>query len=295
MDIVPSEPTKDSPSNILVCTSCVEKFGSDFENMNVDHSKQPNRYCLICGVSADNSDMDYYLIDESVFSDKNFFEVRKGARTPTEFPTVLYALCTPGLSDFLEEKMSTKNKRKFDPKNRYTGEMLQSLHEDSSTMKRSSFVRRELKFEFTNSNTSLAKKTNAEAVDNKRSASEYLRKKLGNVLSLRRRKSRRMSNIVTSTPINFLDDNEPDASNQTKNIRNWRESMRGHYNEPAITNTEKFQCAHCKKAWTHNFELLDHVMDAHQGFRYWFQRSYQCGLCSTKFFINRFFARHCCN
>lgn len=213
--------------------------------------------------------------------------------TPSERPTVLYACCTPGLSEFFEEKLSTREKRQHQQHHCHHN---QPSNENTITSKRGTIVRRELRYELTNSDITVNPKDAKDCIKPKRKMC-FIRKRINKIIKYRpqQRKKNSKDNIITSTPVNFLDsiDMGQECHETPTNIRKWRESMRQENEKPfSANNTFKNQCGHCNRVWHHNWELLYHVREQHSGYRNWFRRSYQCGLCSSSFYLNRFLIWH---
>lgn len=95
--------------------------------------------------------------------------------------------------------------------------------------------------------------------------------------------------FITSTPINLLDD--ADDFGYIVNKKKWRSPMRN--NLPLFYGAEKFQCGHCKKTWENNSDLIVHTNSHHKGVRHWLRPQYRCGICSVKFYSNKYLVRHC--
>lgn len=100
------------------------------------------------------------------------------------------------------------------------------------------------------------------------------------------------SKLLTSTPINFLDDLKENYNPfDDTNKKNWKASIRRQ--KPSFYANEKFQCANCKKTYDNNADLLTHIKSNHRGMRRFFRPSYGCSLCGATFFRNSFLVRHC--
>lgn len=99
----------------------------------------------------------------------------------------------------------------------------------------------------------------------------------------------KMGNFITSTPINFLDDT--DDLGCTMNKKKWHSPMRN--NLPLFYGMEKFQCGNCKQTWENNGDLISHANNHHKGMRHWLRPQYRCGICSVKFYSNKYLVRHC--
>lgn len=243
-------------------------------------------------------------------------------------PTILYAECSPGISDIFD-KISTDDHDSIDltiDRTPLKGILKKSAMKSariicspsSSCIRRtknttlvrsSSSARRMLQFDISGSpspkkNESLIKtkpknnnNENENFENNHKSVGRTIRKILfGRCASNLRRKKSPRKKIITSTPINFLD--EQDYSQECNayikiSNRNWKSTLQKQKNRPLFSLLERFQCAHCKQSWENNADLLTHLNEKHKHVRRWFQADYRCGMCSAKFFSNRFLVRHC--
>lgn len=95
-------------------------------------------------------------------------------------------------------------------------------------------------------------------------------------------------NFITSTPINFLDDDDFGAVVSKKK---WNSPAPSHL--PLFYGSEKFQCGNCKETWENNRDLILHVETHHKGVRHWLRPQYRCGVCKMKFYSNKYLVRHC--
>ncbi|KAL5279872.1 hypothetical protein ACFFRR_004097 [Megaselia abdita] len=98
-------------------------------------------------------------------------------------------------------------------------------------------------------------------------------------------------NIVTSTPINFLDDSgstPPTKMSKRKLKKKFTQNFR-----PLLFASERFQCAYCKAKYNCNGDLLFHLNDRHKGLHFIFRPKYQCGQCGDYFYMNNHLVRHC--
>lgn len=104
-------------------------------------------------------------------------------------------------------------------------------------------------------------------------------------------KSIEKPNIVTSTPINFLDDTgntPPTKMSKRKLKKKFTQNFR-----PLLFASERFQCAYCKAKYNCNGDLLFHLNDRHKGLHFIFRPKYQCGQCGDYFYMNNHLVRHC--
>lgn len=234
-------------------------------------------------------------------------------------PTILYAHCSPGLSD-LFDKISTNDEidgaRSPLKSILKKSNMKSAAHriicspssagirrtKNTTLVRRSSSARRELRFDFADENQvdcgmPPVKISRDQVQTKQRRRHGCLMRGLlfGRCISSRKKKSPRR--IVTSTPNNFLDECDVTADLvdcSDANDKNWRAICRSpHRNKPLFSLLERFQCAHCKCAWENNADLLTHLNEKHKHVRRWFQADYRCGTCAATFYSNRFLVRHC--
>lgn len=235
-------------------------------------------------------------------------------------PTILYAQCSPGLSELFDKFSTTdidggKSPLKSILKKSNTKSAAHRIicspssagirrTKNTTLVRRSSSARRELRFDFDDENQPLAdcvmpqlKVSRDQLQTKKRRRRGCLMSGLlfGRCMSSQEKKSPRR--ILTSTPNNFLGECNANTSlvdGVDANDKNWRDIIRGSQrNKPLFSLLERFQCAHCKSAWENNADLLTHLNEKHKNVRRWFQADYRCGTCSAKFYSNRFLVRHC--
>lgn len=99
-------------------------------------------------------------------------------------------------------------------------------------------------------------------------------------------------NIVTSTPINFLDDSGGSTPLTKMSKRKLKKKFTQNF-RPLLFASERFQCAYCKTKFNCNGDLLFHLNDRHKGLSFLFRPKYQCGQCGDFFFMNNHLVRHC--
>lgn len=152
----------------------------------------------------------------------------------------------------------------------------------SEVCRRSLSVRRELRF-----GPDTKKSPSISGISPKKQNRSFQLRKLFRCNSMSTTKEK-VDSFITSTPINFLDDtdNYGPTLNKKKlsSIRN---------NLPLFYGIEKYQCGHCKKTWENNSDLLLHTNNHHKGVRHWLRPHYRCGICSAKFYSNKYLVRHC--
>lgn len=96
-------------------------------------------------------------------------------------------------------------------------------------------------------------------------------------------------NIITSTPINCLDDTRIDQEK-----KNWKNTIRQLKNtRNCFSPLNLFECGICQIAFGNNEDLLKHSLDNHQGFKTLFYRKYKCGHCGSKYYRHEILVRHC--
>lgn len=234
-------------------------------------------------------------------------------------PTILYAHCSPGLSD-LFDKISTNDidgvrsplksiLKKSNTKSAAhriicspSSAGIRRTKNTTTLVRRTSSARRELRFDVADENHPLAdcempptKIARDQLQTKKRRRHGCLMGLFGRCGSSRKKKSPRR--IITSTPNNFLDECDASANLMggiAANEKNWRAIIHGpQRNKPLFSLLERFQCAHCKCAWENNADLLTHLNEKHKNARRWFQADYRCGTCAATFYSNRFLVRHC--
>lgn len=153
----------------------------------------------------------------------------------------------------------------------------------SQVCRRSLSVRRELRF-----GPDTKKSPTISLISPKKHSRSFQLKKLFRCNSMSTTKEK-MDNFITSTPINFLDD--ADDFGYLKSKKKWHSPMRN--NLPLFYGAEKFQCGHCKMQWENNTDLMSHTNNHHKGVRHWLRPHYRCGICSVKFYKNKYLVRHC--
>lgn len=234
-------------------------------------------------------------------------------------PTILYAHCSPGLSD-LFDKISTNDidgvrsplksiLKKSNTKSAAhriicspSSAGIRRTKNTTTLVRRTSSARRELRFDVADENQPRAncempplKIARDQLPTKKRQRHGCLMGLFGRCVSSRKTKSPRR--IITSTPNNFLDECDATANLMgaiVTNEKNWRAITHGpQRNKPLFSLLERFQCAHCQRAWENNADLLTHLDEKHKNGRRWFQADYRCGTCAATFYSNRFLVRHC--
>lgn len=227
-------------------------------------------------------------------------------------PSILYAACSPGLSEFFD-KMDTDDTERLDDNEKLDTDVstptLKSIlkktpnksnriiyspasaairRSKSDAVKRSISVRRELRFDPNTKRSPVAimnsppqpKASNLFRFRNPfRRCSERNRQPLQGKVST--------NQLITSTPINFLDDEEHLDANK----KNWKATIRN--NRPLFYSAERFQCAHCMQSWENNADLLLHLSEHHSGLKRWLRPKYRCSVCGATFYSNNYLIRHC--
>lgn len=124
--------------------------------------------------------------------------------------------------------------------------------------------------------------------------------------------------LITSTPIGLLDDVGAVDARGRSQLDNWKASVRnvaatsphsrhrqlsarhcvgrdaaGAGDCDAGADGQRYQCAHCKRAWSNNADLLLHLREQHRGIKHWLRPQYGCTACGSTFYSNNHLIRHC--
>ena len=227
-------------------------------------------------------------------------------------PSILYAECSPGLSNIFDSIIGRYDEenvpidttatvspqiksilKKTPNKSRiiFSPAAAAIRRSKSDVVKRSISVRRELRFDPSTKSASESLSpdnsiSTTNPVSNKRSF------KFSNPFNFYKKgtKAKTLGNnkLITSTPINFLDDDQTDSE---ANKKNWKATIRN--NRPLFIASERYQCAYCKKTWENNTELLNHLSDNHKSIKHWLRPQYRCSLCGSTYYSNTYLVRHC--
>lgn len=224
-------------------------------------------------------------------------------------PSIMYAEGSPGLSDIFE-RIHTNSQSDTETKNTIDQPQLKSILKKTPTknriicspssaairrtksdaVRRSLSVRRELRFDPTvkNNRSPPSDQQQSPALLTEKEKLSFF--KLKNPFARKHLQPKSVNNqLVTSTPINFLDD-DPIGS-QAMNRKYWRASIRN--NQPLFFSLERYQCAFCRKTWENNADLLMHLSDHHRGVRRWLRPQYRCSQCGVTFYSNFYLVKHC--
>lgn len=231
---------------------------------------------------------------------------KQSSNQPSTQPSTQYVLCSPGLSHIFDKFNTNDDMDSFD---------LESLKSSPTPLKLKSILKKtpsKSQKIICSPSSAAIRRTKSEICRRSLSARRELRfgpdtKKSPSILGLSPEKqsttfrfkklfrrnsistvNHKVNRFATSTPINFLDDSDEDDHMQSKN---WRASIRN--NLPLFYGAEKFQCAHCKRTWENNSDLLLHLNGHHKGVRHWLRPQYRCGICASKFYNNKYLLRHC--
>lgn len=245
-------------------------------------------------------------------------------------PSVMYAACSPGLSDIFD-KMATNRSLQGSPtpyKLAANGSPLNSEKRPKSILKktpskdspyktinspgvlsvqrnrkeivkRTLSARRELRFDLPPLESSPSGGNEIIRSSNERMEIISQKQKCFSIKKIfkpktkdgKENKSVPAPNIVTSTPINFLDDSgstPPTKMSKRKLKKKFTQNFR-----PLLFASERFQCAYCKAKYNCNGDLLFHLNDRHKGLQFIFRPKYQCGQCGDYFYMNNHLVRHC--
>lgn len=225
-------------------------------------------------------------------------------------PTIYYTKCSPGLSEIFDKISLGQTPLKGILKKSATKSAKIICSPSSTSIRRTknatlvrcesvSSARRMLRFDVTDGSSNENNKENGISFGERKrpkSINNIIRRVLfGRCASHIRQKKSPRKEIITSTPINCLD--EPDnmcvLTSHSRTNRKRMPKLSGQRNRPLFSLLETFQCAHCKQSWESNADLLTHLNQKHKNIRRWFQADYCCGMCSAKFFSNRLLVRHC--
>lgn len=239
-------------------------------------------------------------------------------------PSILYAACSPGLSDIFDKMDTdgggdgtTTTDNNNEESSSTTEPTLKSIlkksqcksaatriicspasvairRSKSDAIKRSLSVRRELRFD-------PSTKRSPVAIMN--SPPTQRPKKLSKMFSFRNpfcldrqspastKQTSTTNQLITSTPINCLDEDDDDDDWRNRKT-SWKATIRG--NRPLFLGAERFQCAHCRRSYENNADLVLHLRENHSGlFKRWLRPKYRCSSCGATFYSNHYLIRHC--
>ncbi|GAB0090305.1 hypothetical protein DMENIID0001_050240 [Sergentomyia squamirostris] len=215
----------------------------------------------------------------------------KLARKQEKEPSIIYAACSPGLSDIFDGL--TTNEKPKEPRAEIPtpsksilkktpikgGKIIVSpsavtiRRTKSDYVKRCTPVRRELRFDLPAEQRRKKSPQQVEHLPPMPRGGARSSWKLS--FGWRRSKSHsppKKSTVSTSTPINALDDLA---------------------DVPSFFALERFQCARCRKTWDNNADLLEHLKRNHRSARHFMRPHYRCGQCGATFYRNSYLVRHC--
>lgn len=242
--------------------------------------------------------------------------------------SIHYVDCSPGLSEIFnnldtqDNDVTPKLKSILKKTSTMSGKIIFSPSSASirrtkvEIVKRSSSVRRELRFDLPQNGSQNSENSIENIVKGiKIKTKKPKNKKFLNWKSIfRRNKSKKAKavlqsprssyspkKILTSTPINCLDDDfDTNGIRERKYQRRFScDSEDESYfaldeiSVPSFYALERFQCALCDKKWDNNADLVIHLKDNHNTARNFLQPHYKCGQCGAKFYRNSFLVRHC--
>lgn len=287
----------------------------DANNINIlSLSQQCLHDCPFCGASFTHfglipKHIGTYHGNEllKIWQENNFEKLQEAKENE---PSILYAACSPGMTDIfdlmdtdceqkdgtdqlvtsLTPKLKSILKKTPTKTNRiiYSPSTAAIRRSKSEAVKRSISVRRELRFDPNTKRSPITNLANSPKCT-KSSRVFKFRNLFNSNRNTKLQKGNNSNKLITSTPINFLDDDDPMDSDANK--KNWKATIRK--NRPLFFGCERYQCAHCKKTWEHNADLLNHLRENHKGLKHWLRPQYECSLCGATFFSNNFLIRHC--
>lgn len=215
-------------------------------------------------VEADKNPVEHMNVDEEI-NDEISLPAPKSIlkKTPSKINRII---CSPSSaairrskSDVVKRSVSCRRELRFDPSTKKSPPSLTQITKVSPKPKKNGKL---LQF-----------------------VSTFLRKKSSTTLS-----SASNNNIITSTPINLLDNDDDPVMNCRKN---WKSTIRKNNNRPLFFDSERYQCAFCKKTWESNDDLLTHLAEHHRGVKQWLRPQYRCSLCGATFYHNSYLIKHC--
>lgn len=192
--------------------------------------------------------------------------------------SILYVPGSPGLTEFLDDDTFIKT--------------LEQVHEEIQPIneQRKTSVRRSLYTSYNETEEDCLSRDDLKTLPKTKTRINWKKLFLFHKEKKVTRAHNSSKNIITSTPINFLDDTGLDQEK-----KNWKNTIRQlknskNYFLPLIG---MFECGICKKGFENNEDLLSHSRENHQGLKTLFSRKYKCGQCGSKYFRHDILVRHC--
>lgn len=251
-------------------------------------------------------------------------------------PSILYAACSPGLSDIFDKMdtdgggavdatQPTDDNNDVDDDEQAEEPTLKSIlkktpnktaatriicspasvairRSKSDAVKRSLSVRRELRFDPSTKRSPVAIMNSPPTKPSKSRKMFTFRnpfcfeRRARNLAVNATTPAAATNQLITSTPINCLDDDgyddDDDGEGWHTTKKNWKATIRG--NRPLFFGAERFQCAHCKRSYENNADLVLHLRENHCGLlKRWLRPKYRCSSCGATFYSNKYLIRHC--
>lgn len=244
-----------------------------------------------------------------------------------ECPSVELIACSPGMSDLLKSldisgkgrqpgQLKSILKRKTNMSGRIifspSSASLRRIGDDHS--RRNTSARRELRFDLPATqehNYTLEPSDPLYRLRESPTPKKRKRKKLfgGSTKKTvkspkkKRSNSNNSSNMITSTPISFLDSTDCVPLHSLNKPSKWRRIFcrtkavgtmtKDNSFLPSFYASEKYKCAICKLRFEDNAELRCHLKKQHLKILALFRAQYECGQCMKKFYRNNRLVYHC--
>lgn len=247
-----------------------------------------------------------------------------------ECPSVELIACSPGMSDLLKSldisgkggkgqpgQLKSILKRKTNMSGRIifspSSASLRRIGDDHS--KRNTSARRELRFDLPATQEHNYTLEPSDPLYRLRESPTPKKRKWKKLFSSNKEKepksprtknskrSNSSTNMITSTPINFLDNTDFVPLHSLKKSSNWKgifkirtkvgTTTKDNSFLPSFYASEKYKCAVCKIKFEDNAELRCHLKEKHCKILALFRPYYQCGQCLKKFYRNKRLVYHC--
>lgn len=197
--------------------------------------------------------------------------------------SILYVPGSPGLTEFLDDDSFIKTIEQVHEK---TQEEIQPTNQQRKTS-----VRRSLYTSYNETEEVCLSRDDLKTLPKNKNCINWKKLFMFKKEKKVTRAHNSSKNIITSTPINFLDDTR--STDQEK--KNWKNTIRQLKNSKNYFSplTGIFECGICKQGFENNEDLLKHSRENHLGFKSLFCRKYKCGQCGLKYFRHEILVRHC--
>lgn len=273
----------------FICPFCADEYLFDFSIKN--HILKAHKYeivklqlefkelCPYC-----NASFQYHtVIPKHILNSHGkqclnrwMFQDKQNCKEKEIETSILYVPGSPGLTEFLDDGTFTKTVDEI-------------LEKSGDFEARRSSVRRSLYTSYNETDENCLSRDDLNSLPKIKTKINWRKMFLFRKEKKVTRNHNSSNNIITSTPINFLDD----SGDQEK--KNWKNTIRQLKNTRnyILPFTIMFECGICKTAFENNQDLLKHSAEHHHGFKTLFSRKYKCGHCGAKYFRNHILVRHC--